>query len=210
MLFSISNTLFILSIISIQATHGSNLTAIRDIVQFVNGTWVENIAVRSCGRIIVTLTNVPEVWEIDPTTQSAELIYQFPNATGALGIAEVEPDVFAGIAGTAVGAAYTGVPGTFSVWSMDFSEESPTVKRVAAIKEAGWLNGATVVPGQNGTCSVLLADCLYGLIWKLDMTTSKYSVWADDPAFKPNTTAPVPIGINGIRLHGSAVYFTNA
>jgi hypothetical protein len=205
-----SNTLAILFSIFIQAIHGSNLTAIRDVVQFVNGTWVENIAVRSCGRIIVTLTNVPEVWEIDPFTRSAELIYQFPNATGALGIAEVEPDMFAVIAGTAVGAAYTGVPGTFSVWSIDFGGKNPKVKRVVAIKEAGWLNGATVVPGHNGTCSVLLADCLYGLIWKLDMTTSKYSVWADDQAFKPNSTAPVHIGINGIRLHGSAVYFTNA
>jgi hypothetical protein len=41
--------------------------------------WVENLAARSNGKILVTLLNTPQVWEIDPTCDSAELLHEFPH-----------------------------------------------------------------------------------------------------------------------------------
>ena len=50
---------------------------------------------RSNGKLVVTLVNVPQVWQIDPTTHSAELVHEFESADGVLGIAEYDSDIFA-------------------------------------------------------------------------------------------------------------------
>jgi hypothetical protein len=57
--------------------------------------WVENLAVRSNGKILATLINVAQVWQIDPTAHSAELVHEFEGADSILGIAEYDSDVFA-------------------------------------------------------------------------------------------------------------------
>lgn len=62
--------------------------------------WVENIAVRSNGKILVTLINTPQVWQIDPASHIAELVHVFPHAISALGITEYEHDVFAVVSNT--------------------------------------------------------------------------------------------------------------
>jgi hypothetical protein len=69
--------------------------AIRTVYEFPNETWVENIAVRRNGNLLVTLIGVPEVWEIDAFTSQAELIQSFPDANTVSGISKVEDDVFA-------------------------------------------------------------------------------------------------------------------
>jgi hypothetical protein len=43
----------------------------------------------------VTLINTPQVWQIDPASQSAELVHEFPHAISAMGIAKYVNDVFA-------------------------------------------------------------------------------------------------------------------
>jgi hypothetical protein len=183
-------------------------STVQDIFLFPNGTTAENIAVRSCGKLLVTLLTAPEIWEVDPSTKTAELVYSFPNATGALGIAEVKPDVFA-----VVLATLDDVPlnGTSSVWSVDVSGKFPKTKLIAAMPDAGFLNGVTVPPRSGQYASaLLLADSSYGLIWRLDLETGEYSVWLDDPAFKISPTGIRPIGINGVHSRGSDLYFTNA
>lgn len=71
----------------------------RTIFQFSsNGTWIENIAVRANGDLLVTLMLpdpqlylISSPWSPSPT---ASLLYTFPNMTGLFGIAETSPDVF--------------------------------------------------------------------------------------------------------------------
>lgn len=82
---------------------------IRNVAVFPNGTWVENIAVRWNGHLLVTLLNRPEVWEVEPLSGHSELVYSFPEATGTLGIAEIEHDIFAVNVGNSTLPA-TGVP----------------------------------------------------------------------------------------------------
>lgn len=62
--------------------------------------WVENIAVRSNGKILVTLINKPQIWQIDPTRNSAELLHEFPQAVSAMGITEYSYHVFAVVSDT--------------------------------------------------------------------------------------------------------------
>jgi hypothetical protein len=65
------------------------------IYEFPLGTWIENIAVRANGRLLVTLLNVPDLYLIDPFhANNSVLVHSFPDVLGLSGIAEVTPDIF--------------------------------------------------------------------------------------------------------------------
>lgn len=93
--------------------------AVETIYEFPNETWTENLVVRGNGKILVTLISAPEVWQIDPESRTVELIYRFPNASDATGIAEVSDDVFAVAIGNWFIETAAGTPGSWSVWKID-------------------------------------------------------------------------------------------
>ena len=177
---------------------------LKTVYQFPNLTWVENIAVRSNGKLLVTLVTSPEVWQIDPTTQSGELLYHFPNATSATGISEVSPDVFAVAVGNTTDV---GVPGTWSVWKIDLNEKKANITKVVDVPSADFLNGNTPLTTLANT--ILLSDSSQGVIYRVNVVTGAYSIVISDPAFAPNPAAPLSIGINGIKYKNRYVYFDN-
>ncbi|RFU81653.1 quino amine dehydrogenase beta chain [Trichoderma arundinaceum] len=203
-----------------QASHADK--SLRDVVVFPNGTWVENIAVRSNGNLLVTLFNVPEVWEVEPRTGSAELVYSFPNANVSLGIAEVGHDIFAVNVGSISGPGQ-GIPGSWSIWTLDYntahtegssnhyqpsSSYKPTGKKVAAIPPAVFLNGLATLPTNAGL--VLTGDSFLGQVFAVDTLSGRYSVAVDVPELKRNTSAAIQIGVNGIRVFNKHLYFVNS
>lgn len=67
-----------------------------------SGSWAENLAVRANGKLLVTIYTTPEIYQIDPRgSNEMQLIQEFPIAGGLLGIAEIQPDVFAVVGGNA-------------------------------------------------------------------------------------------------------------
>ncbi|EGP91112.1 uncharacterized protein MYCGRDRAFT_17443, partial [Zymoseptoria tritici IPO323] len=176
-------------------------------------SWVENLAIRSNGKILVTLLSSPEVWQIDPANPgSAELIYRFPHALSALGIAEVYPDVFAVAIGNISLSAMASEPGSYSAWSIDLSrrkhgKDDKQVTKITDLSQAAFLNGMSILPGKPS--SVLLADSAQGLIHQLDTKSGAWKVWLDDAALKPNASVPIKSGINGLKAYNGHVYFTN-
>ena len=83
---------------------------------FPNGTWVENAAVRANGQLLVTLGSSPEVYQVDPfSAQPPKLIQIIPGVTGLLGIAEVETDVFAVVAGNLSVTTIISTTGTYNL-----------------------------------------------------------------------------------------------
>ena len=59
---------------------------------------------------------------------------------------------------------------------------------------------------------VLLANSATRLIYRLDTINGAYSVAVDDPTLKPNSSAPVLLGVNSIYIRPSDdayIYFTN-
>lgn len=195
------------------------------VYQFPNETWVENLAVRANGKILVTLISAPEVWEVDPfaTPTTAELIYHFPDAISCAGIAEYAPDFFAVNVGNFSYETGTYEVGSYSVWSIDMrshwkggwdkthhGSRHSKVHKIADIPPANFLNGMTALPGSPNL--VLLADSGAGLIYRLDTVSGAYSVAIDDPALKPNTSVEILLGVNGIHTRPGDedhVYFTN-
>lgn len=74
----------------------TDLAPIRLIHEFPLGSWVENMAVRANGQLLVTMLTVPDLYLIDPTTNEMALVASFPEVIGLAAITEVQPDVFAG------------------------------------------------------------------------------------------------------------------
>jgi len=183
--------------------------------QFPNETWVENLAVQSNGKILVTLLSSPEIWEIDPTREdSAKLVHRFPHALSTLGIAEVQPDIFVVAVGNITLPAIASVPGSYSAWKIDMRKhrkvqhtQPQSVSKIADLPQAHFLNGLSNLPGYPNT--VLLADSAQGVINALNISTGTSRTYLDDPAFKPNNSISVRSGVNGLHVHDGYLYFTN-
>jgi hypothetical protein len=185
---------------------------ISPIASFPEHFFLENLAVRADGSILVTVLNHKQLWYVPapdggpPVTPV--LVHTFDGF--AMGIVETEPDIF-----------YVSTLHQATLERFDMR---------------GWIPGAPVTPirvmtfdqpaGFNGACLltprvILLADSLAGLIWRVDLTddglTATASVWLRHHTMAPDPDngftspfGPQP-GINGIRFAArtNVVYYTS-
>jgi sugar lactone lactonase YvrE len=161
--------------------------------QFPKGTYVENIAIRSNGKILVVLLSAPEVWEINPSTSPAtlRLVYRFNDFTRVTGIIETRPDVFAVITGK---PALDLIGGSWALWQMEMT--SNTVRKIVAkVNGAGLLNGLTNLNDR----AVLVSDTAKGVIYRFDLGTGAQEIVQKSLGF----------GLNGIRTKGNILYYSN-
>ncbi|KAM3528361.1 hypothetical protein MY4038_005899 [Beauveria bassiana] len=181
------------------------------VYQFENGTWVENIAVRANGNLLVTLIDRPELYEINPFERptSAKLVYRFSEYVCLLGVIEVAPEVFTVVAGNFT--RQTGPePGTWAIWKADFgggAEGEANVSKVADIPEAVFLDGMVTLDAEAGT--VLVGDAAEGVIFRLNTNTGEYALVQRDESFRPPVDAALPVGLNGIRIAENYLYYVN-
>ena len=198
---------FILSLIGV----AFSAPVITDLWDFPNGTWVENLALRSNGQILVTLVTSPQIYQVDPTrAQPAKLVHTFPGYLGLLGITEVQPDVFYVVAGNFSTVTFESTPGSYSVFEVDLatyaSGTQAAVSKIADFPESNTLNGMTTLD----SCNVLIADSGLGAVWKLNVDTGATCKVISDPLMDPNPAAGAPpLGINGVQVKNSTLYFTN-
>lgn len=188
--------------------------AIRTIYQFPNLTALEDIAVRSNGKLLVTLPTAPELYQVDPFHPiNASLVYRFPNATALIGIAEFEPDIFAVAVGNVTPPH--SIPGSYSVWKVDMRPfrsnakgdvfASATVTKITAIPEATLLNGIT--PIAPGSPYILISESGLGVVYRLNTHTAEYIVSLSSDLMKPPPGSQ--LGINGIDIFSNYLYFIN-
>ena len=103
---------------------------------------------------------------------------------------------------------FAGIPGTFSIWSVDFSgSNTPTISEVAAVPQAKILNGLTHL--KSNSAIVLAADSEQGIVYSVDVTTKVVAVAIQNTAFGPGSRT---LGINGLHVDASGenLYFTNS
>ncbi|KAK6441654.1 hypothetical protein LTR95_002101 [Oleoguttula sp. CCFEE 5521] len=200
------------------SNHSSDGNALLNTVyQFPNETWVENIAVRSNGKLLVALLFKPEVWQIDPVKHAAELVYTFPAANCTLGIAEYGPDMFGVNVGNFTPSG--GVQGSYSVWSLDLGQKyhgSPpkhtsrphvVASKILDIPLANFLNGLAAPPLAPGV--LFSADSGAGVIYRVDTKSGTWSTFLDDPSLKPNASAVPLLGVNGLQVRDNYLYYDN-
>lgn len=181
------------------------------ITQFPPGTWIENIAVRPNGNLLLTtLTPNASLYEVlSPfsTSPSVALLFTIPTVTSLMGITETVPDTFAVVGGNFSAAG--GVPDSYALWTADFSsceeggsKSSPKVSLVTTIPDAVLLNGATTASGNPN--AVLVADSQQGKLFRVDIARRKYSLAAALPEMAGGL-----VGINGVHMHKGYLYWTN-
>ncbi|KAH8799057.1 hypothetical protein F5884DRAFT_687198 [Xylogone sp. PMI_703] len=185
----------------------------RMVHQFPNPTWIENIAVRANGDLLLTTVapNASLYVLENPQAQASQPSVKLLNTFGVdslTGIAETHPDKFVVVGGNFSGNA-VGVQGSFAAWTVDFgfNDVAPQIKTVAHLSKAVFLNGVTTVPGCN---EVLIADSTLGLAWHLNVETGDYEVGIRRPEMAPTQDAPLKIGVNGIHYFNGYVYWTNS
>jgi sugar lactone lactonase YvrE len=177
------------------------------IYQFPNGTWVENLAEMRNGSILVTLIGKPEVHIVDPRTGSQNLVVAFPAANSVLGITELECDFFAVAVGT-LKPTNEPIEGSFAIWSIDLRGECDAeVDKLVDLKNVSMVNGIAKLNPHT----LLLADSWAGNIVSFNLDTKHYSAAFKQPSLAANFSSPQvpPLGVNGLRLHGKYLYYSN-
>lgn len=194
--------LLLLSAFTLAASEANTL-----IHQYANGTWIEALSVRSNGLILATDASSPKLYSVNPFHGSSELVFEFPDATGAVGITEVRPDVFMVVVGNFSLKTYLGETGSFSLWEIDYSCHSmsyPTVTKYMDFPEAKFADGLTSLPGTNNI--ILCADLNLGLVFRIDLIERVAEIGITGPLFGPGSTV---IGVDGLKIYNNTLYFTN-
>ena len=211
-------TLLLRSALVSTAAIPHSATSIRNVWEFPNETWVENIAARLNGQLLVTFISSPVVYQVDPFgAKTPALVHEFPESLAALGIAEIQHDIFAVISGNWSDKTFSGTTGSFSVWKVDVrSFESgvdgriispATVTKISDFPEGVFLNGLTLLDKNMGT--ILIADSGAGVVLKVNTNSGEHEVIIDDPLMKPKPGVFPVLGVNGIHIHDGFLYFTN-
>lgn len=188
---------------------------IQTVFQFPNESFVENLAVRFNGQILVTLLTSTELSLIDPALpgQSA-LVYNFTEAHGLSGITKIEPDVFAVLAGEYFFGTRNFGQGTWTLWRVDLRgvdiqngslQPQPKVSKIVKIPEAQLLNGLSTLSAKDKT--VVVGDTLDGVIYRVDTQTGEYKVTINSTYLSKLDT---PHGVNGVHVFGDSLYFANS
>ncbi|TVY67493.1 hypothetical protein LSUE1_G006601 [Lachnellula suecica] len=183
------------------------------IIQFSNGTFLENLTVSSNGQLLLGTLTAPHVYGLDPTSASPDLqvMHTFPDLQSTAGMAEVFPDIFAVITGNCNPSLHSSSRGTMVIWTLDLRSKIVVAKKIVDVPEAFILNGITTVPGSPGV--ILLSDSYAGSIYGLNVVTGNYSIVLSSPDFSPgNSTSALGngLGINGIHARNGMVFFANS
>jgi hypothetical protein len=182
---------------STAATMNGN-ASITQVHQFGKGTWVENIAVRSNGNLVVVLYDRPEVWELNPLVPDAEpkMLIHFEGATRTTGITEPIADNFVVMVAMKAGG--------FTVWNLDLTSlQTNATKALNTVPGAGALNGLTTL----SSTVVLAADTRKGVVHRFDLAKGESTIVLRDP------TMSLPLvggGINGVRYRAGFLYYTSS
>jgi hypothetical protein len=201
----------------VQAETQAKLTTI---ASFPTHYFLESLAVRADGSILVTVANRDELWYVPPAGNAEVdpvLLATFSHS--AMGIIEVTPDVFY-LATSPVVEYQTAI-------LADRSYISPE-SYLHRLDLRGWTPGIPVTAeavlrfpeparGLNGSCLVapgvvLIADCFAGLIWRVDLPadggTATARVWLKHDSMAHDADGPMPDqpGINGVQYAARTNY----
>ncbi|KAI0389095.1 hypothetical protein F5Y17DRAFT_155355 [Xylariaceae sp. FL0594] len=201
------------------------------IYQFdANGTWLENIAVRPNGDLLVTMLSPtaslytlkrPYLYSTGSGNSGGgelSLIHTFENATGLLGITELGHDTYAVIAlggddGTSAvpSNVWLVTPPPHHLPGASSSSSSWNVKKIATLPASVTVpNGIAHVPGSS---AVLVGDSISGTITRCesDNSNSSCSTVLSGPELEPVARDDARhIGVNGVRYHAGYVYWSNS
>jgi hypothetical protein len=180
--------------------------------QFPLPTWIENLAVRSNGQILLTILTKPELYLLDPSNpEKVTLVHTFSEVGILSGIVEVEDDVFYVAGGNYSLDTFKAEHGSGRIWEVDMksfdTDSKATIKEIAHLPGSGLLNGMEVLKSSENT--ILLADSEVGCVWKVNVKDGKVEKVIDIDEMKPPPPPEMQLGINGLKVRDGYLYWTN-
>ena len=182
------------------------------VASFPENYFLENLAVRADNSVLITALNHKQLWYVpthDMKSANPVLLYTFDQLT--MGLAEVEPNVFY----LCTSNAYTDHKS--SLYRIDLRKwkvgDQIRPRKVMDFPDgAGALNGCCLV----GSRTILVADSVAGLIWRVDLpgdgATPVVRVWLqhESMGYYPGQMKPEQPGINGIQHAATLgyIYYT--
>jgi hypothetical protein len=180
----------------------------------------ENLVVRENGQILTTTVGPnASVYQVDPLGKlPTTLIHTFPNEVACVGIAERIPGIFY-VATTYVNLTFpqTTVPSEYNINELNMLNvnvlqngtlsKQPLIKDVANLPHAALLNG--IAFARPGSEQLLVADSFRGLIWNVNVRNGTVGVSLNDTSTKGFGMGPSNTGINGLKVYGNKMYWTN-
>ena len=183
------------------------------VAEFPQGTFLENLAVRSDNSLLVTSLKARQLWFV-PASKAGEralpeLLFTFDKSP--MSLVEPEPDVF------------------YLCITDGYATHASSIYRVDL---RGWARSKEIHPelvltfpaavrALNGSCligprTILVADCFASMIWRVDLAedgrSAAASVWLKHYSmlYHPGEMKPEQPGINGVRFaeKTSYLYFT--
>ncbi|KAN0098155.1 hypothetical protein V8E51_013818 [Hyaloscypha variabilis] len=179
--------------------------------QFPIPTWIENLAVRSNGDLLVTLLTTPELYLLKPSDPKPVLVHKFDEVLASTGIIELKEDVFyVGGGNFSIQPWNTGAD-TYAVFEVDLTsfdqDAKASVKKIAHLAGVGLANGFEVLSKEQGT--ILVADSEVGVVWKVSINDGKVEKLIDVDEMKSPPPPALPMGINGIKIRDGYLYWSN-
>ncbi|KAG4274963.1 hypothetical protein FPRO04_08971 [Fusarium proliferatum] len=176
-----------------------------ELVQISN-TWIENVAIRSNGDLLMTTIGEGKVYTFSPTAKPAvsNPIFKIEGVNALSGIAEVGQDVFAVTGGIFEGMYQNN---TMNLSLLKFDGDSFSISTVFQKSKYGPVNGISALPRHKHI--ILAADAERGEILRIDTITGHVEVAIKDKALAPVPGGPFPVGVNGIKIFNDYLYFTN-
>jgi hypothetical protein len=182
--------------------------------------FLESLAVRADGSILVTVANRDELWYVPAAAEGpVDPVLLSTFAHSAMGIIEVTPDVFYLATSPVVeyqaavlaGRSYTS-PESY-LHRLDLRGWAPG----QPLKAEAVLQLPETARGLNGSCLiapgiVLIADCFAGLVWRADLPAdggkATARVWLKHDSMTNDPDGPMPDqpGINGVQYAASTHY----
>ncbi len=177
------------------------------------------MAVQANGRLLVSRLDTPEVIQIDPTgTYPPITVAQWSPTEyeGCLGISETSPGIFYVITSAFFSnvdfVKTSGIPAvweinmnTFSATTAGVIQRNATMKKLTDIPSADFLNGMTTLDDTH----IFVGDVYNGWVYKINTLTGAYNIAINDPLMKFPADSTNHLGVNGLKIRDSYLYFTN-
>jgi hypothetical protein len=187
-----------------------DLLPVATVHAFPVNSFIENIAVRRTGQLLLTVHNKGELIQLDPNSDLLpSTVHIFP--TGVSGIVEVEDDVFYVSCGT------VGEKGSWAVYKVEMSsyiaDPLPDLQRPAKISkhidvaDALFLNGSARLSSTSST--ILLADSILGAVFSANVHSATVELWLQHKTLAKVTQNPLMPGANGIKMYNGHLYLSN-
>ncbi|KAE9373968.1 hypothetical protein N431DRAFT_233856 [Stipitochalara longipes BDJ] len=179
--------------------------------QFPVPTWIENIAVRSNGDLLVTLLTTPELYLFKPSDPKPVLVHKFDEVLALTGIIELKEDIFYVAGGNFSLQPWNTGADTYAVFEVDLTsfdkDAKASVKKIAHLPGAGLANGFELLSKEQGT--ILIADSDVGVVWKVNVKEGTVEKLIDVDEMKSPPPPSLPMGINGIKIRDGYLYWSN-